>query len=232
MDLSDRRRFRRQVGGTAMTVAPLVFVIAELLHAKLQTEAAKQLTAVADNTGRWYAAHVLVLISLALAVPAFFGLVHLLGKGRAAFGHVGLVAFVPGVVALAAIVGMELVLWQMAQPSANRDEMVALAERINESAGTAVVFLAALLFPLGWLLVGIGLYLARTVPAWAAVLIALAQPIGFVSELSGGPKALAVAAQIAFALGLIPAGIRVLRQSDAEWEPEPDRLSVPTPATV
>ncbi len=230
MDLSDPRSFRRQVAGAAMIVAPLVFVIAEMLHAKLQTEAAKQLIAVADNTGRWYAAHALVLLSLALAVPAFFGLVHLLGRGRAAFGHLGLLAFVPGVVALAAIVGMELMLWQMAQPSANRDEMVALAERVNESAGTAVVFLVALLFPLAWLLVGIGLYLARTVPAWAAVLIALAQPIGFVSELAGGPKVLAVSAQIVFALGLIPVGIRVLRQSDVEWEP--GRPSVPTPATV
>jgi hypothetical protein len=232
MDLSDPRSFRRQVAGATMIVAPPVLVLAELLHAKLQTEPAKQRIAVADNTGRWYAAHALILLALALAMPAFFGLVHLLGRGRAAFGHVGLVAFVPGVVALAAIVGMELVLWQMARPSANRDEMVALAQRINESAGTAAVFLAALMFPLAWLLVGIGLYLARTVPAWAAVLIALAQPIGFASELAGGPKALAVAAQIGFAVGLIPVGIRVLRQSDAEWESEPDQLSVPTPATA
>jgi hypothetical protein len=213
-----------------MIAAPPVLVLAEMLHARFQTEAVKQLTAVADNTGRWYAAHALVLLALALAVPAFFGLVHLLGRGRATLGHLTLVAFIPGLVAIAAIVGMELVLWQMAQPNANRDEMVALAERINESAGTAVVFGVALLFPLAWLLVGIGLYLARTVPRWAAVLIALAQPIGFAGELAGAPKALAVSAQILFALGLIPVGIRVLRQSDVEWEP--DRLSVPTPATV
>lgn len=230
MDLSDPRSLRRQVAGAAMIVAPPVFVIAELLHARFQTEAAKQLAAVADNTGRWYTAHVLVLLALALAVPAFFGLVHLVGRGRATLGHLGLVAFIPGLVAIAAIVGMELVLWQMAQPSANRDEMVALAERINESPGIVPVIMVALLFPLAWLLVGIGLYRARTVPAWTAVLIALAQPIGFVGELAGGPKALAVSAQIVFALGLIPVGIRVLQQSDGDWEP--DRLSVPTPATV
>ncbi len=230
MDLSNPNSFRRQVAGAAMIVMPLVFVLAELLHARFQTEAAKQLTAVADNTGRWYAAHALILLALALAVPAFLGLVHLLGRGRAALGHLSLVAFVPGLIAIAAIVGMELVLWQMAQPSANRDEMVALAERINESAGVVPVFLVALLFPLAWLLIGIGLYRARTVPAWTAVLIALSQPIGFIGELAGGPKALAVLAQLVFALGLIPVGIRVLRQSDGDWEP--DRLSVPMPATV
>ena len=230
MDLSDRRGFRRQVAGGAMIAAPLVFVIAELLHARFQTEAAKQLAGVADDAGRWYAAHMLVLLALALVVPAFFGLVHLLGRTRGTLGHLSLVALVPGVVAVAAIVGMELVLWQMAQPSANRDEMVALAERLNESPGIVPVFGVALLFPLAWLLVGVGLYLARTIPAWAAVLIALAQPIGFAGELAGGPKALAVAAQVVFALGLIPVGIRVLRQSDADWEPE--RPIVPTPATV
>jgi len=230
MGLSNPNSFRRQVAGAAMIVMPSMLVLAELLHARFQTEPAKQLAAVADNTGRWYAAHALILLALVLAVPAFFGLVHLVGRGRAALGHLSLVAFVAGLVALTAIVGMELALWQMAQPGANRDEMVALAERLNESAGIVPVFLVALLFPLAWLLVGIGLYRARAVPAWTAVLIALSQPIGFVGELSGGPKPLAVLAQIVFALGLIPVGMRVLRQSDADWEP--DRLSVPMPATV
>lgn len=230
MDLSNPSSFRRQVAGAAMIVMPPVFVLAELLHARLQTDPAKQLAAVADNTGRWYAAHALILVALALTVPAFLGLVHLLGRGRAALGHLSLVAFVAGLVPLAAIVGMELVLWQMAQPGANRDEMVALAERINENAGIVPVFLAALLFPLAWLLAGIGLYRARTVPAWTAVLIAVSQPIGFAGELAGGPKPLAVLAQIVFALGLVPVGLRVLRQPDADWEPE--RLSVPVPATV
>ena len=230
MGLSDPRRFRRQAAGASMIVAPVVLVVAELLHARFETDAAKQLEAVADNTGRWYAAHGLVIVGFALTVRALLGLVHLLGRSRAALGHLSLVAFAPSLVAVSAIVGMELVLWQMAQPSANRDEMVALAERLNESAGVVAVFLVALLFPLAWLLVGIGLYLTRAVPAWAAVLIALSQPIGFVGELSGGPKALAVAAQIAFAIGLIPVGVRVLRQSDGEWEQE--RVAGPTPVTA
>lgn len=49
-------------------------------------------------------------------------------------------------------------------------------------------------------------------------------------KAAGWPKPLAVLAQIVFALGLIPVGMRVLRRSDRDWEP--DRLSVPTPATV
>ncbi len=220
MNVADTSSFRRQVAGGAMILAPLLLVVVELLHARLETDAAKQLEAVAGNTGRWYAAHALILVALALAVPAFFGLVHLFGRNRALLGQVSLVIFVPGLVALAAIVGLELALWQMAQPASNREEMVALAERLNESAGTASVFLVVLLFPLAWLLAGIGLYLARVTPVWVAALIALSQPIGFTSELGGGPKAVAVAAQLAFAIGLVFVGIQALRQSNADWEQE------------
>ena len=52
MHLSDPRGLRR-VAGATMVVAPPVFVIAELLHANFQTEAAKQVTAVADKHRPW-----------------------------------------------------------------------------------------------------------------------------------------------------------------------------------
>ena len=229
MTLSDSRHFRRRVAGIAMVLAPLLAVLAETLHAKVETDATKQLAGVAKSTDRWYAAHLLVLVMLMLLVPAFLGLVHLLRESSPALGNTGLVFFVPGVIGVAAVVGAEFVLWKMAQ-AANREEMVALAKSVNESAGFFVVLLFALLFPIAWLLVGIGLYRSRAVATWSAALIALAQPVGFAAELAGGPKAIAVAAQIAFAIGLIPVGIRVLRQSDSEWEPEP--AGAPMPATT
>ncbi len=51
--------------------------------------------------------------------------------------------------------------------------------------------------------------------------VGLMQLVGFVSELSGGPKWLAVAAQVGFAIGLISIGIRVLREPDESWEARP-----------
>lgn len=231
MDRIESSRFRRRAAGAAMVAAPVVIVIAESLHARFETDAAKQLAAVANGTGRWYAAHALVLVTFALAVPAFLGLAHVLRRSRPGLANVSLVIFVPGLVALAAIAGIELVLWQMAQPEADRAAMVALAERLNESAGIVPLFGFVLLFPLAWLLAGIGLYASRAVPVWAAVAIAVSQPVGFVGELAGGPKALAVAAQVVFAIGLVPIGIRVLRQSDEEWQQSP-AAPIATPATA
>lgn len=220
MSLSDSRHFRRRIAGAAMVIAPLIAILAETLHAKVETEASKQLTAVAQNADRWYAAHLLILLMLALLVPAFLGLVHLLRESLPALGNASLIAFVPGLVGIAAIVGAEFVLWKMAQ-AANREEMVALAKSVNESPGFFVIVLLALLFPIAWLLVGIGLYRGRAVARWSAVLVAVAQPLGFAAELAGAPKAVAVAAQIVFAVGLIAIGIQVLRLSDADWDPGP-----------
>ncbi|MGH3066768.1 MAG: hypothetical protein ACRDOF_10785 [Gaiellaceae bacterium] len=212
MNPSEPATFRRTITGAAMIAAPLVFVLAELLHARFQTDPAKQLDAIAANTGRWYAAHMLVLAALVLALPAFVGVLHLLEAHRPRLASVGLVAIAPGAFTLTALVGMELVAWQMAQPARDRTEMIALWENTAENTGIAPLILGALLFPIAWLLVGVGLYVTRAVPRWSAALIALAQPIGFLGELSGGPKWLAVAAQISFAVGLIPIGIRVLRK--------------------
>jgi len=217
MNLGNTTWFQRMVGGVAMIVAPIVFVIAELLHGHFERDAAKQLDVIAQNTDRWYAAHILVLAGLMLALPAFAGLAHLVRQGRPALANLGQVLLVSGTIALAALVGMELVAWQMAQSGFNRAEMILLWEKTAENAGIAPLVLAAVLFPVAWLLLGLALFLARLAPTWIAALVGFAQLVGFASELSGGPKWLAVAAQIAFAIGLIPLGIRAVRQRDAVW---------------
>ena len=218
MIISNPTTFRRTVRGASMIAAPLIFVIAEVLHAHLEEDPSAFLGAIAENTGRWYAAHVLVLVGLVLTLPAFLGIAHIVEARRPALANLGSLAFVPGMVALAALVGMELVAWQMAQPGRDREEMITLWENTSKNTGIVPMIFVALLFSLAWLLAGIGLYIARLGPQWAAALIGLMQLVGFVSELSGGPKLVAVAAQVGFAIGLIPFGIRALRQSDESWE--------------
>jgi len=146
------------------------------------------------------AAHVLVLVSLVLALPAFLGIRHIVEVRRPTLASLASIAFVPGMIALAALVGMELVAWQMAQPGFDREQMIILWANISKNAGIVPMIFVALLFPIAWLLAGIGLYLTQLCPRWAAALVGLAQLVGFVSELAGGPKWLAVAAQIAFGI--------------------------------
>jgi hypothetical protein len=221
MILSSPTTFRRTVRGASMIAAPLVFVTAEILHARLEADPGAFLSAISDDTGRWYAAHVLVLVGLVLALPAFLGIAHILEGRRPVLANLGSIAFVPGMIALAALVGMELVAWQMAHPGLDRAAMITLWGNTSENAGIVPVIFVALLFSIAWLLAGIGLYIAQLCPRWAAALVGLMQLVGFASELSGGPKWLAVAAQVGFAIGLISIGIRVLRQPDKAWEARP-----------
>jgi hypothetical protein len=228
MILSSPTTFRRTVRGASMIAAPLVFVTAEILHARLEADPGAFLSAISDDTGRWYAAHVLVLVGLVLALPAFLGIAHILEGRRPVLANLGSIAFVPGMIALAALVGMELVAWQMAQPGLDRAEMITLWGNTSENAGIVPVIFVALLFSIAWLLAGIGLYIAQLCPRWVAALVGLMQLVGFVSELSGGTKWLAVAAQVGFAIGLISIGIRVLREPDESWEARPlEQLPAP-----
>jgi hypothetical protein len=147
-------------------------------------------------------------------LPAIFGAALIVRSTRPALSAAGLTLAVPGAIALAALVGMELVAWQLAQSGIGRTEMIALWENTAENEAIAPLVLVALLLPVAWLLVGVGLYRGGVISRWSAALIALAQLVGFVGELAGAPKWLAVGAQLAFAIGLVPVGIRVLRSAD------------------
>lgn len=218
MDLADPRNFRRTVAGASMVAVAVLVVAQELLHPRSETEAAAWLEAVAGSRGGQYWSHLLLLFAVVFAIPAFLGLVHL-ARARPALGHVALVAFVAGVVPLSTVLGIEFAVWQMARPGADRAEMVALLEALQESGGFVPVFAGVGLFAVSWVLVGIALYAAHAVRAWEALLVAVPLPANFGVELSGGPKAIQVVLGVAFAVGLVSIGARVLRQTDDEWAP-------------
>lgn len=205
-----------RLAGLAMLFAPLVFIVAELLHAQLDTDGGTYLDRIADNPDRWYAAHVLVLLGLALIVPALVGVVQLFRDDRPSLATASISLLVPSAVALAALVGMELVAWQLAQSTIGRAELVGVWESTAENAAIVPLVGVALLMPVAWLLAGIGLYRTRAVAPWSAVLVGGAQLVGFVGELSAAPKWIAVGAQVAFAVGLVPIGLRVLRDSPTD----------------
>lgn len=213
-----------RLAGLAMVLAPLVFVSAELLHARLDRDAGTYLDRIAVDPDRWYAAHTLVLLGLALVVPALATTVQLFRGRSPRLASASVVLLLPAVVALAALVGMELVAWQLAQSTIARADLIAVWENTAENEAIAPLVGVALLMPIAWLLAGMGLYRARVVPSWSAALVGGAQLVGFTAELAGGPKWLAIAAQVAFAAGLAPLGLRLLRERaakpDATVEPQ------------
>lgn len=221
--LSDPRGLRKTVAGVCMIASPAILVVAQIIHPREFSDEAKWLAEISSNTGRQYWAHLLGLLALALAIPAILGVMHMLKSRRPALGHVGAGLALFGVVSLAAVVGTEFVVWQAATaPATDTAAMTSLIGRIIDSPGMILLYLLTLTFPLGLLVLGIGLYFARAAATWEAVLVALPFTVGIVSEIAYGPRIIPIVTSILFLIGTGSIGRRVLAESDEEWEHTPE----------
>ncbi len=183
MHLSDAHHFRKMVAGACMVVAPLVLLVAMVVH------------------------------------PASD--MHMLREREVAFGHVGGGLAMLGLLAFAGIVGMELVIWQMAAGGSTR-EAVALLERLNSTAGIVIPFvIVSFGFTLGLACLAVGLYRARAVQSWMAISTA-AGAILFGFAVGTAMNWLAIVAAAFLVVGLGAIGRMVLRETDEAWEHTPE----------
>src|SRR4029079_16679447 len=137
MHLSDAHHSRKMVAGACMVVAPLVLLVAIVIHPASDMNEATQVATIQANLDAWYVAHLLALVSIAVMVPAVLGLMHMMREREVAFGHVGGGLAMLGLLAFTGIVAMELVMWQMAAGGSTA-EAVTLLERLEDTAGGVV----------------------------------------------------------------------------------------------
>ena len=221
MHLSDAHHFRKMVAGACMVVAPLVLLVAMVIHPASDMNEATQVATIQDNLDAWYVAHLLALISIAVMVPAVLGLMHMLREREVAFGHVGGGLAMLGLLAFAGIVGMELAMWQMAAGGSTA-EAVALLERLNNTAGIVIPFaFVSFGFALGLACLAAGLYRARAVQSWMALSTA-AGAILFGFAIGTAMNWLAIVAAAFLVVGLGAIGRMVLRETDEAWEHTPE----------
>jgi hypothetical protein len=216
----DTRSLRRTTAGACLILGPAVLVLVEILHPKGDSDAATQLSNVAGSTGGQYWAHALALVATVLFVPAVLGLVHLTRSGRAMLAHVGGALTGIGLIALAAIVGTELVVWQAAK-NPDTAAMTTLVDQIMQSSGFIPLYAAALGLPIGFIVLAVALRLTGTAPTWAAAAIGIAPAVQIGNELAYGPKWLNVVTAIVLLLGAGTVGSHLLTETDEEWEAVP-----------
>jgi hypothetical protein len=221
MHLSDAHHFRKTVAGACMVVAPLVLLVAMVIHPASDMNEAAQVATIQDNLDAWYVAHLLALVSIAVMVPAVLGLMHMMREREVAFGHVGGGLAMLGLLAFAGIVGMELVMWQMAAGGSTR-EAVALLERLNNTAGIVIPFaFVSFGFALGLACLAAGLYRARAVQSWMAISTA-AGAVLFGFAIGTAMNWLTIVAAAFLVVGLGAIGRLVLNETDEAWEHTPE----------
>jgi hypothetical protein len=204
-----------------MVVAPIVLLVAAVIHPASDMDEATQVATIADNLDAWYVAHLLALIAIVVMVPAVLGLMHMLREREVAFGHVGGGLAMLGLFAFTGIVAIELVMWQLAT-GGSISEAVALLERLNETAGIVIPFvIVSFGFSLGVACLAIGLYRARAVQSWMAVSVATGA-ILFGFAIGSAMNWLAIVAAAFLVVGLGAIGRMVLRETDEAWEHTPE----------
>ena len=223
MRISDAHHFRKTVAGMCMVLSPLLLLAGAIVHPEMKTDEGAQLAVIADNLDQWFVAHLLILVAVALAVPAVLGLMHMLRERQVAYGHLGGGFGVLGLLALTGIVTIDgFVGWQAVAGGADRAQMTALFERLNDTAGVYLPFFAvSFAFTVGIVLLAIGLYRARAVQSWMAAFMAIGAIALAVAGTSAVDWLFVVGAAFLF-VGLASIGRYVLTETDEDWEHTPE----------
>jgi hypothetical protein len=230
LGLSDTHHFRRVVAGFCLMAAPVVLFAGAIAHPQSEDEAAAHLAVVAEDPNRYYAAHAVLLVGLALLLPAILALGHLLSERATALGHVGGAVAIIGLLGATALVAVDgIAITQMGQPNANPNEMAALLDRIKESAGfRAIAVVGAVSMLTGVLLLALGLWRTSAAHPLAAAGVAVAAIAFFIGQVTDDRRIFAIAFAI-YLIVLAPLGWKILRGSDEDWALGAGRYAVSRP---
>ena len=222
--LSDSHHFRKTIAGMCMIAAPLLLVVGMIVHPESKSDVGDQLAVIAGNMDEWYAAHLIIAVSLVLFVPAVLGLMHMLREREVAYGHLGGGLAIVGLLATTGIVAMEgFVGWQAgAATGSDAAAMTALFERVTETTGVVVpFFVMSYALTVGVLFLAAGLYRARAVQSWTAAMLGIGS-IALSVGLSMTDDVVSIIGAAVLLVGFFQVGRMVLIESDEEWEHTPE----------
>jgi hypothetical protein len=219
-----RHRLPARAAAAALLGAPLLGLAAACTWPPLRAGERAQIAAIAAQPGRWYTFTLLIMLSSFLLVPAVLALMRLLGQTRPLWALLAGCLAGLGVLVSIADSASGLMYWQMSAPGASLGQMAALATRYNAAAGAAVIFMiGGLATVAGTLLLAVGLWRARAVPAWTAIAV----PAATIANIAGLGASSVPITIVSYALLLAAFGrIAVIVRSSPAW-PQPD-----TPVTV
>jgi hypothetical protein len=212
-------RLRRYTAGICLVLSPAAGFAAWLVHPGLEREEIDQLTAIGGATVRTDVANLLGLASIVLGVFAVMGLAHLLHESKSPAGYVGAGIATLGLVTVAGSIGTQAAAVELAR-TGFLTENVAILEALTTGPVAIATMVGGIALALGLLVLAIELFRAHVIPEPSAVLLGIfgiTQAVGFI--VFSAP--VVIAAFAAGLIGLAPVGIRLITESDSEWEHAP-----------
>lgn len=164
------------------------------------------------------------LVAAFTLLPGVLAVGHLTRRGAPKLTAAAMLLVVPGYLALTYMIGSDLVLWTGARAGLDASTLAEVAGTVHPSSNVAVaVFVLG--HVIGTVLLGIALLRSRTVPTWAAIVTAVAQPAHFVAFVVLGSPALDCAAWAANGVAFAVVGYAIVRTPDDEWDLPPVRTT-------
>jgi len=222
----DATNFRRALGGLCLILAPVLFAVAEITYPNSSGNGAEQLDAAARNHNVMLADIYFGMASAILFMPAIYALLHVLRKRGVVLGHIAAILTVAGVcLAHLALGGLQLMLWAMAGPDANRQAMASFIDKTQQNPVALPLVLGHDLFAIGIIIFGIAIWRSGFGYRWAGPAIAIGVVLDIVGGTIGLPDMLmAILSDGIFVTGLAAVGLKVLLTTDAEWEALPETV--------
>jgi hypothetical protein len=216
-------RLYRLGTAAALVVAPLLFLVDNLLHPKevARGNEVEQVILISDAYTRWQAAHVIGFLAILAFVPAVLGLAFLVRRRQPALGLLAGALGLAGLLGLAAVITIDGFAWGIAGELAANSSLGprGAAEVLSDLQGSEWAlpyYLTPLGFIVGMLMLAVGAARQGAVPAPAAAVLGLAVlMVG--TETAIVSNAYFIAGAAVFLVGGVLVAAAVLRMSDEQF---------------
>lgn len=191
-----------RLAAAGLVAGPLLMLAGHLLTPPHDSDTASELASVAAHPGAYLAAALAGLAGVAAFIPGLLALALLVGDRRG--GRIGVILTGLGLVGFAALLGTGIV--TLAMPDGDPRQMAALVDAYEGGAAfNVVIALFVLGFNLGLIVCAVALWRRRAVPVWAAAAVPLAVVL-FATDLGYAVTAVGF---VALAVGLGAAALRL-----------------------
>jgi len=218
---SDLRHMSRLLAALVLPIGPLAVAglryVLPYFSASTPRETAIDVLAA---EGRQSVVLWLGLIATFTLLPGVLAVGRLTRRGAPKMTAAAMLMVVPGYLALTYMIGSDLVLWTGARAGLDPSALAELADTVHPTSNiAAVVFVVG--HVIGTVLLGLALLRSSTVPAWAAIVTVVAQPMHFVAFVILGSPALDCASWAANSVAFAVVAVAILRLPDDEWDLPP-----------
>jgi hypothetical protein len=216
-------RLYRLGTAAALIVAPLLFLIDNLIHPKELSRGneVEQVLEIADAYTRWQAAHVIGFVAILAFVPAVLGLAFLVRRRRPGYGLLAGALALAGLLGLAAVITIDGFAWGIAgELSTNSplgpDYAGEVLSDLQGSEWSLPYYLTPIGFIVGVLMLAIGTVRQGAVPVWAGALLAIAVVL-VGTETAIVSNAYFIAGAVVFLAAGIAMALPLLQMSDEQF---------------